>query len=410
MGDTDASGLAEAAKGGAAVSCDDLRKPPRLLFVVNTGSFFISHRLPLAIAARRAGFEVHVITQADTADAAVLEAEQIGLHRAPLQRGGVSILADLRYLARVIEVMRSVKPDIVHNVTIKPVLYGTIAARVLGVRGIVDALSGLGYSFARKSRWALSAGLRMAFRVAFRCSRVSVILQNSDDLRLMTSLGVVSAQQAVLIRGSGVDLAEYVVSPEDLSRDPLVVLPARLLRDKGILEFAEASALLAARGCRARFALAGPLDDANPAALTLEEMHDLLDRYPIDWLGNVKDVARLYEQANIICLPSYREGLPKALLEACAAGRAIVTTDVPGCREVVAQDVNGVLVPVRDSQALADALQSLIADPRRRARLGAAGRRRAEEEFGIEQVIAQTLAVYKKILDTNEPAAMRAAV
>lgn len=376
----------------------DLKGRPRLLFVVNTGSFFVSHRLPLAVAARRSGFEVHVLTEANTDDAAVLEAEQIVLHRAALQRGGLSIMADLRYLRQVVGVMRSVKPDVVHNVTIKPVLYGTLAARALGVRGIIDALSGLGYSFARRSRWLLSMVLREAFRVAFRCRRVSVILQNPDDLRLMTSLRIVSAQQAVLIRGSGVDLAEHTPSPEDLSREPLVVLPARLLRDKGILEFAEASSLLTARGCCARFAIAGPLDDSNPAALTRAELDDLLARYPIDWLGNVKDIADLYRRANIVCLPSYREGLPKALLEACAAGRAIVTTDVPGCREVVAHDVNGLLVPVRDSKALADALQCLIADPPRRARFGVAGRRRAEEEFDVQRVISQTLALYDSAL------------
>jgi glycosyltransferase involved in cell wall biosynthesis len=386
------------------MSRDGPKSPRRLLFVVNTGSFFISHRLPLGVAAREAGFEVHVLTEADATDAAVLEAQQITLHNVPLQRGGVSILADLRYLMQVVRIMRLVKPEIVHNVTIKPVLYGTIAARALGVRGIVDALSGLGYSFARKSRWLISMLLRLAFRVAFRSARVSVILQNSDDLHLMTSLRIVRAHQAVLIRGSGVDLAEYTASPEDLTREPLVVLPARLLRDKGIVEFAEASAVLAARGCRARCAIAGPLDDSNPAALTLAEVHDLLARYPIDWLGNVKDVADLYRRANIVCLPSYREGLPKALLEACAAGRAIVTTDVPGCREVVAQDVNGLLVPVRDANVLADALQSLIADPQRRARLGMAGRRRAEEEFDLGRVVAQTLAVYDRMLGEKQPA------
>lgn len=386
------------------MSGDDRTGQPRLLFVVNTGSFFISHRLPLAVAARKAGFEVHVITQADSEDAAVLEAEQIVLHRVPLERGGLSLLADLRYLMRVAGIMRSVNPDIVHNVTIKPVLYGTLAARALGVRGIVDALSGLGYSFARKSRWLLSVLLRSAFRIAFRSRKVSVILQNSDDLRLMTSLRIVSARQAILIRGSGVDLAEYTASPEDLSREPLVVLPARLLRDKGILEFAEASALLAARGCRVRCAIAGPLDDSNPAALTLAEVHDLLARYPLEWLGNIKDVAELYRRANIVCLPSYREGLPKALLEACAAARAIVTTDVPGCREVVAQDVNGLLVAVRDAHALADALQSLIVDPQRRARLGMAGRKRAEEEFDVGRVVAQTLALYDRMLGKKRPA------
>ena len=377
---------------------------PRLLFVVNVGWFFISHRLPIARAARDAGFEVHVATHADRGDAAVLLGEEIVLHNVPLERGKLSISSDLRYLLRLARVMRNIRPDIVHNVTVKPVLYGTIAARALRVGGIVNALSGLGYSFSSDHRWALAAALRVAFRGVFRSSKVLLIVQNADDQDLMTSARIIEAARIVLIRGSGVDLREYPFTMEPPDIEPLVLLPARLLRDKGVCEFAEASALLADRGCRARFAIAGRLDESNPAAFTRRELDELLQRYPVQWLGQVQDMPSLYRETSIVCLPTfYREGLPKALLEACACGRPVVTTDVPGCRDVVEHEVNGLLVPIRNSHALADALQALIDDPERRARFGLAGRRRVEEQFGIERVIAQTLALYGRAFGAQHP-------
>lgn len=377
---------------------------PRLLFVVNAGWFFISHRLPIARAARDAGFEVHVATDADRKDAAVLASEGIVLHNVPLERGKLSVSSDLRYLLRLAGVIRKVRPEIVHNVTVKSVLYGTIAARALKVTGIVNALSGLGYSFASESRWALAAALRIAFRSVFRCPRVLLIVQNTDDQRLLISMGIISAEQTVLIRGSGVDLREYPFTVEPLNVEPLVLLPARLLRDKGIYEFAQASALLAARGCRARFAIAGRLDESNPAALSRRELDELVQRYPVTWLGQVEEMPQLYRAASVVCLPTfYREGVPKALLEACASGRAIVTTDAPGCREVVEHEVNGLLIPTRNAHALADALQVLIDDPERRARFGLAGRRRAEEQFGVERVVARTIALYSRVLGAQQP-------
>jgi glycosyltransferase involved in cell wall biosynthesis len=384
---------------------------PRLLFVVNAGWFFISHRLPIARAARDAGFEVHVATHADGRDATVLASEGVVLHNVPLERGKLSLASDLRYLVRLARVMRNVRADIVHNVTVKPVLYGTIAARALRVTGIVNALSGLGYSFASESRWALAAALKIAFRSVFRCPRVLLIVQNADDQHLMVSTRIISAERIVLIRGSGVDLREYPFNLEAPNTEPLVLLPARLLRDKGIREFAEASALLAGRGCGARFAIAGRLDESNPAALSRRELDELLQRYPVKWLGQVEDMPALYREASVVCLPTYyREGLPKALLEACACGRAIVTTDVPGCREVVEHEVNGLLIPVRDAHALADALQALIDDPERRARFGLAGRKRVEEQFGVERVIAQTIALYSRALGRQYPSSSAAGV
>jgi glycosyltransferase involved in cell wall biosynthesis len=370
------------------------------LFIVNAAWFFLSHRLPIARAARAAGYDVHLLAGVTSAaEAGALESEGIVLHRAPIVRGSVNPLADLRFLLHTLRVMRSISPALVHNVTVKPVLYGTLAARLLGVPGIINAISGLGYAFSDESRWILAAALMSAYRFTLRSPRVHVIFQNDDDAREFLSAGAVSQEQSVLIRGSGVDLDAYHPAPEEATTPPLVVLPARMLRDKGVVEYVAAARLLRERGCQARMVLAGPLDPSSPSALTRDEITQLTANAPVEWLGPVPDMPGLYRRTHIVCLPSYyREGLPKSLLEACAAGRPIVTTDLPGCRAVVMHGVNGLLVPPRDAVALAAALQSLIEDSALRGRLGSAGRVRAEREFGIDKVVEQTMRLYGRAL------------
>lgn len=368
---------------------------PRILFIVNVAWFFISHRLALARAACAAGYEVHVLTDGATEqEAAALAQEGFTLHRARIVRGMLAPLADCRLLLRMRRVMRAVAPDVVHNVTAKPVIYGTIAARLLRVPAVVNAVSGLGYSFSDDSRWLLSRLLRFGYRCVLRGPTVIVILQNDDDQQAFVKWRLADRRQIALIRGSGVDLREFAPAPEPEGTAPLVVLAARMLRDKGVGEFASAARLLAARGCMASFVCAGPLDPDNPAALSAADMERLQSETPLRWLGAVTDVPRLYRCAHIICLPSYREGLPKSLIEACAAGRPIVTTDVPGCREVVTHGVNGLLVPARNPRALADALERLIGDRALRLRMGTAGRVRAERDFGIDGILQQTLDLY----------------
>jgi glycosyltransferase involved in cell wall biosynthesis len=384
----------------AATRCGIEAERPRVLFIVNVAWFFLSHRLPVARAARAAGYEVHLLAAVTSpAEVTALERDGIILHRAPNTRGSVNPLADLRFLLRTLRVMRTVVPVLVHNVTVKPVLYGTLAARMLHIPGIINAISGLGYAFSDQSRWMLATTLRGAYRFALRSSRVHVVFQNDDDAREFLSAGIVSRDQSVLIRGSGVDLLTYHPAPEDPATPPLVVLPARMLRDKGIVEFSGAARLLRERGCDARMVLAGPLDPSNPTALTREEIARVTAEAPVEWLGQVEDMPGLLRRAHIVCLPSYyREGVPKSLIEACAAGRPIVTTDLPGCRAVVTHGSNGLLVPARDVSALADALQALIGNPGLRASFGAAGRARAEREFGVERIVEETLSLYGRAL------------
>jgi glycosyltransferase involved in cell wall biosynthesis len=371
-----------------------------ILFVVNAAWFFLSHRLPIARAARAAGYDVHLLAGVTSAvEASALEREAIVLHRAPIVRGSVNPLADLRFLLHTLRVMRTISPALVHNVTVKPVLYGTLAARLLRVPGIINAISGLGYAFSDESRWMLAAALMNAYRFTLRSPRVHVIFQNDDDAREFLSAGAVREEQSVLIRGSGVDLDAYHPAPEDAATPPLVVLPARMLRDKGVVEYVGAARLLRARGCHARMVLAGPLDPSSPSALTRDEMTQLTADGLVEWLGQVQDMPELYRRAHIVCLPSYyREGVPKSLIEACAAGRPIVTTDLPGCRAVVAHGINGLLVPPRDAAALAAALQLLIEDTGLRGRLGSEGRARAEREFGVDKVVEQTMTLYARAL------------
>jgi glycosyltransferase involved in cell wall biosynthesis len=376
--------------------------PRTILFIVNAAWFFLSHRLPLARAAREAGYDVHLLAAiSDLSEQQALEREGIVVHHARITRAGLNPIAELRFLLQTMRLMGALSPTLVHNVTVKPVLYGTLAARVLGVPGIINAISGLGYAFSDKSRWMLAGALRVAYRLLLSSSRVHVIFQNDDDAHEFMSAHLVRPNQCTLILGSGVDLTQFRPASEEPSNSPLIVLPARMLRDKGVLDFAAAARLLSARGVHTRLALAGPLDSSNPAALSRNDLAELTAESPVQWLGAVEDMPGLYRRAHIVCLPSYREGLPKSLIEACAAGRPIVTTDVPGCRAVVTHEVNGLLVPPRNPEALADALERLVHDAALRERFGRAGRARAEREFALGYIVEQTLKVYERVLGRN---------
>lgn len=374
----------------------------RLLLNVNTGWFLISHRLEVARAARDAGYEVHVAADVESsAEQEQLEGEGFQFHRMRINRGGVNALRDLVYLRQLGRLMKEIRPDLVHNVTVKPIVYGTIAARWMGVSGIVNAVSGLGYAFAGKgSRRVVSFLVKSAYRIALNSPDVKVIFQNNDDRKVFENAGIVDSRQTVLIRGSGVDLGTFAFArePEGV---PVIVLPARMLRDKGVAEFVEAARLLRGQGCCAKFVLAGKVDDGNPASLREEELRQLEREVGVEWLGHVTDMAALYRRAHIVCLPSYREGLPKTLLEACAVGRAVVATDVPGCREVVRHGENGFLVEARSARALAAALDVLLQNGELRRKMGAAGRKIAENEFDVRSVVRATLDVYERVISES---------
>lgn len=373
--------------------------PVRLLFLVNNPAFFLSHRLPVALAAKKAGYEVHVATM-DGPSVPVIREHGFIHHAVPMSRSGRNPLEELRSLTAFWRLFRRLKPDLVHAVTIKPVLYGGIAARLAGVPAYVAAVSGLGFIFMRQKGGfdplRLAASVLYRFALSHRNSRV--IFQNPSDRAELRRIGAVQAGQAVMVRGSGVDLSVYAAVPEPQGA-PVAVMVSRLLTDKGVREFVEAARMTAGHVSGLRWVLVGAPDLGNPASISDEEFRQWQEENVVICMGERTDIAELYQNAHIAVLPSYREGLPRSLVEAAACGRAVVTTDVPGCRDVIEPGVTGLLVPARDASALAVTVLELAGDAPRRQAMGAAGRRLAEQEFGIDQVVDAHLAVYKQLLD-----------
>lgn len=366
---------------------------PKLLFIVNVDWFFVSHRLPIARAARDAGYAVTIACGIST-HAERLAAEGFEVRPLRIARGRAGLASTLRLARDTYRTIRGVRPDIVHLITIKPVLLGGIAARLLRVPKVVAAISGLGYTFIATGPISTlrRSLLSVLYRGALGNPRAHVIFQNEDDMRLVRGMAGLHDHQCMLVRGAGVDLQRFrPVSPPP--PPVVVVMASRLLIDKGIREFAAAAALLKARGVQARFIVAGDRDADNPACVSVEELAQLMADGAVEFIGPQSDMAALFRSAHVAVLPSYREGMPLVLLEAAAAGLPVVTTDVPGCRSAIAPDT-GILVPVRDASALAAALERLIRDDSRRLALGRGGRALAEREFGIDGVVAKHLVLY----------------
>lgn len=371
---------------------------PTLLFLVTEDWYFVSHRIGLARAAVAAGYRVVVATRVrehgEIITAAGCEVRPLGWRRA-----GNTPLSHLIALREIVALYKEVRPDLSHHVALKAVVFGSYAAQRAMVRARVNALAGMGFYFtsdslqARVVRPALSTLLRLALRGPGQ----RVIVQNRDDFDVLLSAGVVDRPRLSMIRGAGVDPLEFMPSPPP-SGSPVVVLVARMLREKGIVEFVTAARSLKGRGIDARFVLVGDTDSDNPGGISRAELDRWHAEGVVEWWGHRNDIAEVLRQATIFCLPSYREGMPRSMLEAASAGLPIVTTDVPGCREVIRRDENGKLVPLGDQAALEAALAELLTSPAERARLGAAARASVLSEFSLERVIADTLRVYRDLL------------
>jgi glycosyltransferase involved in cell wall biosynthesis len=373
---------------------------PVLLYVVNVAWFFCLHRLHLARAAQAAGFSVHVATAPDFAEhVQQIKAGGLIYHELKLRRGRWSVLEECTLAASLYGLYRKVRPDIVHHVTIKPVLCGTLAARLAAVPAVVNSVSGLGFVFTAADRWAVlrRIAVTLAYRVLFARTAIRVIFENSDDLKMFVDRRLIKPSQAALIRGVGVDLQRFRPAPLR-NGVPVVVLPARMLWDKGVREFCVAAATVRAWGHEARFALVGGVDSDNPAAIPEIWLREQQRGGVVEWWGWKEDMVAVYFAAHVVCLPSYREGLPTVLLEAAACGCALVTTDVPGCREVVRDGETGLVVPPRDSMALAQALRNIILDRALRERLTAAAQEYVKAEFSAEQVRGSTTKLYREFL------------
>jgi len=372
-----------------------------LLYVVNAAEYFVSHRMPIALKAKELGYSIHVastdLTGSKSDAVEVIEKQGFIYHDIPLNRGGQNPVVELWSLLKLYGLMRKLSPDVVHLITIKPVLYGGLAARISGVESVVAAVAGLGTIFmaesslARVRRWLV---IRL-LKVAFSAPGFTAIFQNSDDRDVLLKRNVLNISQCEIIRGSGVQLSQYPYTNEPTGV-PVVVMASRLLRDKGVVEFFKAAEVLKQRNIEVEFRLIGDCDSGNPTSLTPLEAQAWGKKSAVKLLGYRSDIAVQYSAANIVCLPSYREGLPKSLVEAAACGRAVITTDVPGCRDAIIPNKTGVLVPVKDAGLLADAIQALLEAPEVRKKMGIEGRRLAESEFLIEKIVDQHLRIYDK--------------
>ena len=380
----------------------------KIVLFANTDWYLYNFRRSLALALREAGHELLLLSPPGEYGAR-LRALGLRWEPVPMDRRSLNPLREAAVLAHLWRLFRRERPDLVHGFTIKCAVYGSLAARLAGVPARVNAVTGMGYVFTStdaKAR-ALRPLVRLLMRAALDGRDARLILQNPDDVAVFEQARLVAPGQIRLIPGSGVDCVRFAPGESvgrghapDADTPPFrVLLAARLLWDKGLAEFVDAARRLHGEGRAIDFLLAGDPDPGNPAAVPEATVHDWVAEGLLHWLGHVDDMPALFASVDVVVLPSYREGLPKGLIEAGACALPLVTTDVPGCREVVTDGVDGLLVPVRDAGALATAIARLHDDPVLAARLGAAARQRALDEFDERIVIARTQAVYQELLD-----------
>lgn len=363
--------------------------------VVNVDWFFLSHRLPLALKMKSLGYRVYILARDTGRKSEIIDK---GLHfvEIPFARSGRNPLNEIRTIRRLASLFKEHQPEIIHNVTIKPAIYASIAAKIVKLKNtqVVNAISGLGYNFINERNGFLQKIVKWLMKYAYS-GNVKFIFQNPDDKALYENMGFLKGNYRI-IKGAGVDTQEYPFTPITLKEKTTVVTTARMLADKGIRELIQAAYLLKEKfKGKVLFQLIGDIDPENPSALTEEELKNACIKDYLEWKGHNKDVRPVLIESDIVCLPSYREGLPKSLIEAMAIGRAIITTDVPGCRECVEEGRNGFLVPPKDAEALAEALERLILDKELRTRMGKASREKMVEELSLEKVLEETITFYE---------------
>ena len=366
----------------------------RILFVANVDWFFISHRLILAEAAIKKGYEVTVACN-DTGRKKEIEAAGAFFVNFHFERSGTNIFKEIFTLVKFYKLYKKVAPTMVHHITLKPVIYGSIVARFLKIP-VLNAVSGLGFNFTEGQNGFSTNLMTLLMRVGFKNKNLTCIFQNNDDLNTIKFRGILyKSNKIVKIKGAGVDLNKfsYQIPPEN--EKVTIVLPARLLWDKGVNEFYEASQLLKKKYAeKVIFKLIGIADTDNKAGVSPATLKGWVDDSYFIWINYQKNMVPVYHNSDIVVLPSYREGMPKTLLEACAVGRPIVTTNAIGCKECVDEGVNGFKVPVKSIQELAKAIELLVLDTELRFRMGKASRNKAVNEFNQVNVITKHLEIY----------------
>ncbi|HWI25966.1 MAG TPA: glycosyltransferase family 4 protein [Stellaceae bacterium] len=373
---------------------------PRLLYLVTEDWYFWSHRLPMAKAAQRAGFAVGVATRV-AEHGERIRGEGFALHPLNWRRGSTGPLASLAAIAEIARLYRRERPRIVHHVALKPAVLGSVAALLAGVPAVVNAVTGFGFVAASPSLYARLLRKPVSLALAHLIERANsrVIVQNEDDRRLLIALNPAAEPRIGVIRGSGIDLGRFAVTPEPPAPPVVAGFAGRLLADKGVAVLVEAQQRLRRHGLDLRLLIAGTPDPENPSSIDAATLARWRSLDGINWLGQVQDIRELWQRAHIAVLPSRREGLPKSLLEAAAMARPLIASDVPGCREVARDGLNALLVPPDEPEALARALERLASDAELRLRFGAASRALVESDLAAEAVGAATVALYRQLIE-----------
>lgn len=371
----------------------------KLLIVTNVDWFLISHRLVIAKAAAAAGWKVYVACE-DTGRGAEIAIDGIEFIPFAYSRSGTNLLKELNLLIRFRQLYNRIKPDVVHHITLKPVAYGSIAAKLVGVRGIVNAVSGLGYMFTEGRVGVMQKVILSLMKFGAKRERVAFIFQNEEDRTVLKNFDTLDRRNSInLIKGSGVDLSKFSQFPLPNNDKIQILLPCRMLWDKGVRELREATEILkSSYHDKIQFLLVGMADNENKSGVPESYLRDWDDGEYVIWKGHQTNMLDFYRNCDIVVLPSYREGLPKTLIEACAIGRPIVTTDAVGCKDCVDQGVNGFKVPVKDGAALAKALEKLINNRELMENMGNAGRKKAQLDFDVLEVIKRHLTIYNSVV------------
>ena len=372
---------------------------PALLLLISEDWYFWTHRRSIAFAALKQGYEVTLVTRVHELQS---EIEDAGIKLIPslMKRSGINPIYELQTIIELIKIYYQEQPDIVHHVAIKSILYGTLAAKIAGINGIVNALGGLGHIFSATD-WRMKL-VKIIYifllRLAFSGKENRLILQNPDDKQIIVENRICPSSKIELIRGSGVNLDQFIFT-EEPEGIPLIMYAGRLLWSKGVGDFVRSAEILIKREVNFKAVLVGRPDPENPESIQENSLKQWEREGLIEWWGYKEDMAEVLAKSILIVLPArFREGLPKILIEAAAVGRPIIATDIPGCREVVRQNWNGLLVPVGDPEALADAIASLLADKNLRQSMGKNSRSLVEKEFSEKLIIKQTFSVYEDLL------------
>jgi glycosyltransferase involved in cell wall biosynthesis len=381
----------------------------KMIFLLNDAKFLLSHRLEFSIAMRDEGYEMHIICACKEKETiSYLESEGFYFHQLPITRSGLNPFGELRAILNIYRLFKQIKPDLSYMVSIKAVIYGGLISRILKVPSVLITISGLGYVFISKTlkaKFFQKIALSL-YKIVFKHKNIKVIFQNPDDKSYFLSLNLLDKSKALLIKGVGVDLEKFYPEKNEPEGKICVSMVSRLLRDKGVREFIEAAKIIKSQNHNIIMQLVGDIDPQNPASLTQSELENLIAEEVVIWKGYSDDIANIYRKSHIACLPSYREGLPKSLMEALACGLPIITTDVPGCREIICEEIdgvgiNGIIVPVQNGEAIAEAIIKLANQPVLRQSMRASSRIIAENEYDVHKITAEILKIANNLTTVN---------